>query len=90
MKQTKLDGYRPNYPKKLVKGAVLTAAAMLAIGSATACKAILPEVHTDGLVPIAEPTEEPQLEGYVAPEETPLPDEELVLSGDVMISPEVP
>ena len=46
MKQQKLSGYTPNYPKKLLKGAALTAAAMLAIGG-TAC-----ELRTEGAPPI--------------------------------------
>lgn len=98
MKQKQLEGYQPAYPKKVLRGAVLTTAAVLALGTATGCK-LLPGIGTDttGIVPIEdptpelvldgeiaidEPTDEPQIEGYVMPEPTP---EELILDGDVAI-----
>ena len=79
MQRKQLNGYRPNYPKKLLKGAALTAAVMLSIGG-TAC-----EVRTGG---------EPQLAGDVlidetAPVETPgapipdvTPDPDPLLGGE--------
>ena len=93
MKQTKLSGYQPAYPKKAIRGAVLATAAIMALGTATGCK-LIPglETQTSGIVPIEEPTpEELILDGEVAIDEpegmaTPDPgDEELVLSGDVAI-----
>lgn len=105
MKQQKLDGYAPKYPKRAVKGAALAAAALVALGTATGCRFIRPE--TTGIVPIEEPTpiEDVQLEGYMMPEETPVeetmtmglilseptPDpEEVMLSGDVLVIDDMP
>lgn len=95
MKQTKLFGYQPAYPKKALRGAVLTTATVLALGTATGCAKIFPlqtegimpieatpELVLDGEIAIDEPTDEPQIEGYVMPEPTP---EELILDGDVAI-----
>ena len=107
MKQQKLSGYTPNYPKKLLKGAVLTTAAMMALGASAGCRLIRGELTTsgavaidepeptevlvlDGEVAIDEPTDEVELEGYMMPEDTPDPDGELMLSGDVAIAPEEP
>ncbi len=59
MKQSKVRTYRPKYPKKLLKGAALTAAAMLAIGG-TAC-----DVRTGG-IPMPAETPELVLDGEVA------------------------
>ena len=55
MKQSKVRTYRPKYPKKLLKGAALTAAAMLAIGG-TAC-----DVRTGG---IPMPAETPEAQAH--------------------------
>ncbi len=78
MKQQKLSGYQPNYPKKAIRGMTLAAAALVAIGATTGCRMIKPE--TTGLVPMEDPgieetvpPEELQTEGYVAYEETPEP-----------------
>lgn len=73
MQQKKLQGYRPQYPKKLIRGAALTAAVMLSIGG-TAC-----ELNTDGVPPIPDdicidetaPVETP---GAPIPDVTPDPD----------------
>ena len=86
MKQMQLDTYRPNYPKKLIRGAVLTAAAMVTLGSSLGCVARFetttsgavaidgptetPEVMLTGEIAIDEPAEEPQIEGYMIPEDT--------------------
>ena len=77
MKQTKLDEYRPNYPKKILRAAVLTTAMAVAVTGTTGCAAL----RTGG-VPEPVPTEEVQLEGYVMPEPTP---EEITEMGDVAI-----
>ncbi len=73
MKQQQLSGYKPNYPKKMKKGVTLAAAALLALGAMTGCRA---EVQTTGLVPMDEPgieetvpPGEVQTEGMVPVEE---------------------
>ena len=60
MKRKQIGEYRPRYPKKLIKGAALAAAAMLAIG-ATGCESL----RTGG-EPMPEPTDELVLDGEVA------------------------
>ena len=97
MKQQKLTGYRPNYPRKALRGAAMTAAAMVAIGGMTGCvKVKVPgfELQTEGMVAVTEPPEEVLVtDGEVAiPEPT---EEELVLDGEEFIpepepTPEVP
>ena len=69
MQQKKLDEYRPNYPKKLLKGAALTAAAVMTIGGTVACTRLFP-VQTMGDVPYEDPTEEPELAGDVYIDDT--------------------
>ena len=69
MQQKKMDDYRPNYPKKLIRGAALTAAAILTVGGATACRAVFP-TQTSGIVPYEDPTEEPEVVGYEYLDET--------------------
>ena len=79
MKQQQLLGYRPKYPRKPLRSAAMTAAALVAIGGVTGCRAPIPQ--------------NPQIEGMVAmPEPT---DQELVLDGEVAIvepepTPEMP
>ena len=100
MKQQKLTGYQPRYPRKPLRGAAMTAAALVAIGGVTGCRVPIPSgVQTEGMVPMPEPTEqELVLDGEVAiaePTEEPVlmgkiavtepPEEELVLDGDVCI-----
>lgn len=77
MKQQKLTGYRPNYPRKALRGAALTAAALVAISGAAGCRKVdlsavgfetvmtppPEELVLDGEVAIPEPTEEPALMG---------------------------
>ena len=98
MKQQKIPYYKPNYPKKALYGAALTAAALIAVGGAAGCRpadlrisgAIMTAAPTDqelvldGKISIPEPTpEDLVLDGEVSiPEPTP---EELVLDGDVCI-----
>lgn len=80
MKQQKLSGYTPGYPKKFLKGAVLTTAAIVAMGASTGCIALRGELQTSGIVPIdePEPTEEVRLEGEVAIDE---PTDDVQLDG---------
>ena len=80
MQQKKLDAYRPNYPKKLIKGAAITAAAVMTIGGTVACKAIFP-VQTSGIVPYEEPTEEPELAGDVYIDDS-IPEDDAKPEGD--------
>ena len=97
MKQQKLTGYMPNYPKKILQGSALTAAAIALLGSTIGCKkAPVPGLEPDvaGYVPV-EPNETLVLDGEVAidPGEelivdpTPDPDETLVLDGEVAVDP---
>ena len=98
MKQQKLTGYRPNYPKKALRGAAMTAAALMAVSGAAGCgrakgpdlEGLVPmpvpteqELIVDGEVGIPEATEEPALMGKIMVTEP--PEEELVLDGDVVI-----
>ena len=88
MKQQKLIGYQPKYPRKALRGAAMTAAALVAMPEPTEEELVL-----DGDVAIADPTEEPALLGKIAVTEP--PEEELVLDGEVAIvepepTPEVP
>ena len=100
MKQQQLLGYRPKYPRKPLRGAAMTAAALVAIGGVTGCRAPIPQnLQTEGMVAMPEPTEEELvLDGDVAiadPTEEPAllgkiavtepPEEELVLDGEVAI-----
>lgn len=100
MKQQKLTGYQPNYPKRILKGTVLTAAVLVGLGGALGCKqAFEPGPDIEGMISIATPEpEELVLSGEVAipePTDEPAlqgkimvtepPEEELILDGDVMI-----
>ena len=83
MKQQKLTGYMPNYPKKILQGSALTAAAIALLGSTIGCKkAPVPGLEPDvaGYVPV-EPNETLVLDGEVAVD----PGEELILDGDVLV-----
>ena len=76
MKQQKLTGYQPKYPRKPLRGAALTAAALVAIGGVTGCRMPIPQnpqLVLDGEVAIPEATEE-----------------ELILDGDVAIPDPTP
>ncbi len=80
MKQTIVREYQPKYPKKLLKGAALTAAALVAMSGA-ACKPILAGVP---MLPVETPESQP--EGIVpvdTPDET--PDPNLVEPGEPMV-----
>ena len=83
MKQQKMTGYTPKYPRRVIQGAALTAAAVLAL-SATGCKSIFP-VTTSGAValPTDDPGAELVLDGEVAVD----PGAELVLDGEVAVDP---
>lgn len=76
MKQTRVHEYRPKYPKKLLKGAALTAAALVALGG-TACERPL----LAG-VPMPGPTDELVLDGDIAIE---TPDPNLTEPGEPMV-----
>ena len=78
MKQKQIGEYRPRYPKKLLKGAILTTAAAVALTGATGCESLrtggAPEpVPTDELVLDGETTIDPQDELELLGE--PVPDE---------------
>ena len=95
MKQQKLVGYQPKYPKKALRGAALTGLALVAVSGMTGCvKVQLPDVslQTEGIVAVTEPPEEELvLDGEVAICEP--PEEELVLGGAETIpepTPEMP
>ncbi len=79
MKQTKISEYRPKYPKKLIKGAILATAAAVALAGTTGCESVrtggepgpvpTDELVLDGEIAIDEPTPEPRLEGEPAVDE---------------------
>lgn len=81
MKQQKLSGYKPNYPKKAIKGMTLAAAALLTIGAATGCRTMRPEPQIDGAIAVDDPT--PGIEETLPPET--LSPEELQTEGMVPI-----
>ena len=56
MKQSKVKDYRPNYPKKLIKGAILTTAAAVALAGTTGC-----DMLRTGGAPEPVPTDEEEL-----------------------------
>ena len=89
MKLQQLTGYRPTYPKKVLRGAALTAAALVVVGGVTGCRSPkLPELQTEGMVAVTEPPEEVLVtDGEAA---IPEPTEELVLDGDVAIPDPTP
>lgn len=83
MKQKQIVEYRPKYPKRLLKSAILTTAAAVALAGTTGCDA----VRTGGM-PEPAPTDELVLDGEIAidpgwddPEATPEPDPESEGSG---------
>ena len=70
MKQQKLTGYQPNYPRKALRGAAMTAAALVAIGGAAGCRNLM----TPGAPMMPEPTPEMPLQTsgvLLAPTATP-------------------
>lgn len=74
MKQKPIKDYSPKYPRKLLKGAILTTAAAVALTGTAGC-----ELRTAG-VPLAEPepTDELVLDGEVGYE---LPEDDPTLLG---------
>ena len=64
MKQQKLTEYAPRYPKKWIKGAAITAAALVTIGMSTGCDLIRSGPALMGVATTAEPT--PDVLGYVS------------------------
>ena len=89
MKQRKVDEYRPNYPKKLLKGVILATAAAVALTGTVGCDA----VRTGGM-PEPAPTDELVLDGEVAYDDTglsaddELPTEEPALMGKIAVPEE--
>ena len=76
MKQQRLTGYRPAYPRKALQGAAITGLALVAMGGLAGCAwARQPELQTSGVALVTEP-----------------PEEELILDGEVAICepPETP
>ena len=76
MKQQRLTGYRPAYPRKALQGAAITGLALVAMGGLAGCaKVRQPELQTSGVALVTEP-----------------PEEELILDGEVAICepPETP
>ena len=63
MKQNRIKEYRPAYPKKLIRGTALAAAALMAIGS-TGCN--LKTDRTTGFAPDPTPGEELTIDGEIA------------------------
>ena len=61
MKQKRMEEYRPRYPKKLIKGAILAAVAAVALTGATGCEPL----RTGG-EPLPVPTDELVLDGEIA------------------------
>lgn len=93
MKQQKLSGYKPNYPKKAVRGMTLAAAALLTLGTTLGCRAPSPEPELSGAIAIDEPgvqetvpPEELQTEGLIPIDETETP-EPLLMSGEPTLPP---
>ncbi|MBR6040747.1 MAG: hypothetical protein IKP38_09745 [Clostridia bacterium] len=79
MKQKQIGEYRPRYPKKLIKGAILATAAAVALAGTTGCDTLrtggVPEpVPTDELVLDGEETVDPSWNELELGGE-PLPDE---------------
>ena len=75
MKQQQLLGYRPKYPRKPLRSAAMTAAALVAIGGVTGCRAPIPQnPQIEGMVAMPEPTPEAPLQTtgmLLAPTATP-------------------
>ena len=97
MKQQKLSGYTPNYPKKAVKGMALAAAALIALGTGAGCSARA--AYNDGTVPSQESTpgvwetarpEDVELEGAIAIDDTETPEPEDVRTGGIAMPEETP
>ena len=61
MKQKRIEEYRPKYPKKLLRGAILAAAAAVAVTGTTGC-----DMLRTGGEPLPVPTDELVLDGEVA------------------------
>ena len=61
MKQKRVADYRPNYPKRVLKGAILATAAAVALAGTTGCDAL----RTGG-TPEPVPTDELVLDGEIA------------------------
>ncbi len=92
MKQQKLTGYKPNYPKKVVRGMALAAAALMTVGTTAGCKARTADrngAEPRSVFQILFPAEEIQTEGYVAPENV-TPEPEDLRTGGVAMPEETP
>lgn len=94
MKQKQIGEYRPKYPKKLLRSAILAAAAAVAVTGTTGC-----DMLRTGGVPEPVPTDELVLDGEIAidPGENdptllggaplPEPTDELILEGEIAVDP---
>ena len=70
MKQQQLSEYKPNYPRKTIRGAAIAAAAILALGTSTGCSTLKSlRVKSTTATPTPAPT----------------PGEELVLDGEIQV-----
>ena len=88
MKTQKMTGYWPTYPRKALRGAALTAAALVAMGGMSGCRKApkVEELRTEGIVPMETPYEgELMLDGEVAIPE-PEPTEEPALMGKIAVT----
>ena len=96
MKQTKVSDYRPNYPKKALRTAILTTATAVALTGTIGCD-LIRSIGDDSLrlggVAEPVPTDELVLDGEVAYDDPlrlggvdmPAPTDELVLVGEATI-----
>ena len=74
MKQQKLTDYRPNYPRRVLRGAALTAAALVAMGGTAGCRKVNTNLMGVATIVTPPPEEVLVLDGEVAicePPETP-------------------
>ena len=89
MKQQRLTGYRPAYPRKALQGAAITGLALVAMGGMTGCVRVKTPgiaLQTEGMVAVTEPPEEVLVtDGEVAIPEPDPTEEALVLEGEVAI-----
>ncbi len=89
MKQSKVKDYRPSYPKKLLRGAILTTAAAVALAGTTGCDILRtggePEpIPPEELVLDGETTIDPGLDDNLMEPGEPAVDEngEIIMDGE--------
>lgn len=90
MKQQKMSDYRPKYPKKALRGAAMTAAALVAMGGVAGCRK--PDANIMGIATILTPTPEVLvLDGEVAiPEPEPTPEVSIQTTGVLLLPTDEP